>query len=103
MRVQRVLMPSGVESATLLNDGVVVEPVEPFLAHLTSVERSPNTPAADRARRDAEARAAAAETERAETHAAAEDAIAETARARTELEEQLAGVRAEARRRGGGG
>ena len=43
MPVQRVVMPSGVESATLLFDGVVVEPVERFLAHLTSIERSPNT------------------------------------------------------------
>jgi hypothetical protein len=39
--VQRVVMPSGVESATLLLEGVVVEPVERFLAHLTSIERSP--------------------------------------------------------------
>jgi site-specific recombinase XerD len=36
-------MPSGVESATLLCDGVVVEAVDRFLAHLTSIERSPNT------------------------------------------------------------
>lgn len=43
MRVQRVLMPSGIESATLLCEGVVVEPVERFLAHLTAIERSPNT------------------------------------------------------------
>ncbi len=43
MSVQRVVMPSGVESATLLLEGVVVEPVERFLAHLTSIERSPNT------------------------------------------------------------
>lgn len=43
MSVQRVVMPSGVESATLLFEGVVVEPVERFLAHLTSIERSPNT------------------------------------------------------------
>lgn len=43
MRVQRVVMPSGSESSTLLSEGVVVEPVERFLAHLTSIERSPNT------------------------------------------------------------
>jgi integrase/recombinase XerD len=43
MRVQRVVTPSGIESATLLCDGMVVEPVERFLAHLTAVERSPNT------------------------------------------------------------
>jgi Phage integrase, N-terminal SAM-like domain len=44
VRVQRVVMPSGAESATvLLGDGSVVEPVERFLAHLTAVERSPNT------------------------------------------------------------
>lgn len=43
VRVQRVVMPSGVESATvLLGDGSVVEPVERFLAHLTAIERSPN-------------------------------------------------------------
>jgi len=43
VRVQRVVMPSGVESATLLCDGMVVQPVERFLAHLTAIERSPNT------------------------------------------------------------
>ena len=43
VRVQRVVMPSGVESATVLRDGSVVEPVERFLAHLTAIERSPNT------------------------------------------------------------
>lgn len=44
VRVQRVVMPSGVDSATvLLGDGSVVEPVERFLAHLTAIERSPNT------------------------------------------------------------
>jgi len=45
MRVQRVLMPaSGVESWTLLGqDHGPVEPVERFLAYLTSIERSPNT------------------------------------------------------------
>jgi hypothetical protein len=34
VRVQRVVMPSGVESATLLCDGVVVDPADRFLAHL---------------------------------------------------------------------
>lgn len=43
LRVQRVIMPSGVVSATLLVDGFVLEPVERFLAHLTAIERSPNT------------------------------------------------------------
>jgi hypothetical protein len=43
VRVQRVVMPFGGESSTLLSDGVVVEPVERFLAHLTSIERAPNT------------------------------------------------------------
>src|ERR1700758_5135500 len=43
VRVQRVVMPSGVESATVLRGGSVVEPIERFLAHLTAVERSPNT------------------------------------------------------------
>jgi len=45
MLVQRVLMPdTGVESWTLLgNDHAPVEPVERWLAHLTSIERSPNT------------------------------------------------------------
>jgi integrase/recombinase XerD len=45
MRVQRVLMPgSDVESWTLLGeDHVPVEPVERFLAFLSSIERSPNT------------------------------------------------------------
>lgn len=45
MRVQRVLMPgAGVESWTLLGDeGVPVDPVERFLAYLTSIERSVNT------------------------------------------------------------
>jgi len=36
-------MPSGAESATLLEDGLVVEPVDRYLAHLTAIERSPNT------------------------------------------------------------
>ena len=43
LRVQRVEMPSGAESATLLRDGMVVEPADRFLAHLTAIERSPNT------------------------------------------------------------
>jgi integrase/recombinase XerD len=43
VRVQRVIMPSGVESATVLHGGAVVEPVDRFLGHLTSVDRSPNT------------------------------------------------------------
>jgi len=43
VRVQRVIMPTGIESATLLSDGEVVEPVDRFLAHLTAIERSPNT------------------------------------------------------------
>jgi integrase/recombinase XerD len=45
MRVQRVLMPgSRVESWTVLDDDLVpVDPVERFLAYLSSIERSPNT------------------------------------------------------------
>jgi len=43
LRVQRVVMPSGAESATLLRDGMVVKPTDRFLAHLTAIERSPNT------------------------------------------------------------
>ena len=43
VRVQRVVMPSGIESSTVLRDGMVVEPVDRFLAHLTAIERSPNT------------------------------------------------------------
>lgn len=45
MRVQRVLTSySGTESWTLLGDDhVPIEPVERFLAYLTSIERSPNT------------------------------------------------------------
>jgi len=45
MRVQRVLMPgSRAESWTVLGDDhVTVEPIERFLAYLTSIERSPNT------------------------------------------------------------
>lgn len=36
-------MPSGSESSTVLVDGVVVDPVDRFLAHLTAIDRSPNT------------------------------------------------------------
>ena len=43
LRVQRVVMPSGAKSATLVRDGVVVAPADRFLAHLTAIERSPNT------------------------------------------------------------
>ncbi len=43
IRVQRVMMSTGQESATLLRDGDVVECVDRFLAHLTAIERSPNT------------------------------------------------------------
>ena len=45
MRVQRVLMPdSGLESWTVLGDDrAPIEPVERWLAYLTSIERSPNT------------------------------------------------------------
>ena len=44
MRVQRVVMPDGAESATVLDDaGEVISPVEAFLAHLQALERSPTT------------------------------------------------------------
>jgi Phage integrase, N-terminal SAM-like domain len=43
VRVQRVVMPSGVESATVVADGDVVDCADRFLAHLTAIERSPNT------------------------------------------------------------
>ncbi|MGH3584853.1 MAG: site-specific integrase [Pseudonocardia sp.] len=43
VRVQRVVMPSGTESFTVVADGDVVDPVDRFLAHLTAIERSPNT------------------------------------------------------------
>ncbi len=43
VRVQRMLMTSGVESATVVRDGEVVECVDRFLAHVTAIERSPNT------------------------------------------------------------
>jgi site-specific recombinase XerD len=37
-------MSSGAESATVLaGDGLVVDPVDRFLAHLTAIDRSPNT------------------------------------------------------------
>ena len=43
LRFQRVVMPSGVESATVLRGGMTVDPIDRFLAHLTAVDRSPNT------------------------------------------------------------
>ncbi|MBF6303017.1 tyrosine-type recombinase/integrase [Nocardia amamiensis] len=43
VRVQRVVMPSGVESATVLAGGLVVDSADRFLAHLTAIDRSPNT------------------------------------------------------------
>jgi integrase/recombinase XerD len=45
MRVQRVVMPDlGLESWTVVGeDHVPLEPVERFLAYLSSIERSPNT------------------------------------------------------------
>jgi integrase/recombinase XerD len=45
VRVEPVVMPhDGAESWPLVDEGLsVVEPVEAFLAHLTAVERSPNT------------------------------------------------------------
>ncbi|OKJ21381.1 hypothetical protein AMK22_34790 [Streptomyces sp. CB01580] len=42
-RVQRLVIPSGGESSTVLANGVVVDPVDRFLAHLTAIDRSPNT------------------------------------------------------------
>ncbi|MFE3654131.1 site-specific integrase [Streptomyces sp. NPDC059152] len=36
-------MPSGTESTTVLADGAVVDPADRFLAHLTAIDRSPNT------------------------------------------------------------
>jgi len=36
-------MPSGTESSTVLVGGMVVDPADRFLAHLTAVDRSPNT------------------------------------------------------------
>jgi len=43
--VQRLLVPvTGVESWTVLDDDLVmVQPAERFLAHLSAIERSPNT------------------------------------------------------------
>ena len=44
MRVQRIVMPDGEESWTLLDDaGDLVEPVEAYLAHLQALERAPTT------------------------------------------------------------
>ena len=44
MRVQRVLMPDGSESWTVLGPvGEPVGPVEAFLAHLQALDRSPTT------------------------------------------------------------
>jgi integrase len=44
MRVQRVLMPDGSESWTVLgDDGAPVPPVEGFLAHLHALDRAPTT------------------------------------------------------------
>jgi site-specific recombinase XerD len=42
--VQRVVMPGGQVSWTVLDDsGGVIEPVERYLAYLSAIERSPNT------------------------------------------------------------
>jgi integrase/recombinase XerD len=51
VRLQRVLMPdAGIESWTVLGyDGDPIEPVDRWLAHLTAIERSPNTVKAVRA------------------------------------------------------
>lgn len=43
LSVQRVVMPAGTQSSTVLDGGVVVDAVDRFLAHLTAVDRSPNT------------------------------------------------------------
>ena len=44
MRVQRVLMPDGAESWTVLDeDGKPVPAAEAFLAHLQALDRSPTT------------------------------------------------------------
>jgi integrase/recombinase XerD len=44
VRVQRVVMPEGAESWTVLgHDGAPVPPVEAFLAHLQALDRSPTT------------------------------------------------------------
>ena len=44
MIVQRVVMPvTDAVSWTVVDDGVVVEPAEKYLAHLAALERSPNT------------------------------------------------------------
>jgi len=43
VRVQRVVMPDGAESWTVLDTCGVVVPVEAFLAHLQALDRSPTT------------------------------------------------------------
>jgi hypothetical protein len=45
VRVQRLVMPvTGAESWTVLDDGLAtVAAAERFLAHLSAIERSPNT------------------------------------------------------------
>ena len=44
MRAQKVVMPDGEESWTVLDDaGEVVTPVEGYMAHLQALDRSPNT------------------------------------------------------------
>jgi integrase/recombinase XerD len=44
VRVQRVVMPEGAESWTVLgDDGNPLPPVEAFLAHLQALDRSPTT------------------------------------------------------------
>ena len=44
MRVQRLVMPDGSRSWTVLDDrGEVIGPVEAFLAHLQALDRSPET------------------------------------------------------------
>lgn len=44
MRAQRVVMPDGAESWTVLDDaGDIVAPVEAYLAHLQALDRSPTT------------------------------------------------------------
>jgi site-specific recombinase XerD len=36
-------MPAGAVSSTVVSDGLVIEPIEEFLGHLSAIERSPNT------------------------------------------------------------
>ena len=43
MRVQRLRLPDGVVSWTVLGDDGPVQPIERYLAYLTDIERSPNT------------------------------------------------------------